>query len=263
MMKYILPILILISFSTAKAQELTVPFKGKQLATDQFGYYYEISDTEIKKYTKLGELYRTYSNNVLGVIANVDVSNPYKILVYFRDFTKILILDNFLAPSSDVIDLTTIDLDATTLVCRSYNDGSWYYNALNFELVRKNQELKTTNTSSNIANLLGKNIQPNYLLEYNNRIYLSDSINGVLVFDVYGTYLKTIPVYGIDNFQVKDKYLLYINKEGIIETYDFFTLEKKNYKPLKYNSISSVRIENQDVFIVNKNNELIIDKIAE
>jgi len=263
MKQLLIILLLLLLVSSVDAQTIAIPFKGSSLTTDQFGFYYEISDTEIKKYKKDGKIYRTYSNNVLGVIANVDVSNPYKIVVYFRDFTKILILDNFLTPSSDVIDLTTIDLDAATLVCRSYNNGTWYYNSINFELVRKDQDMNTTNSSSNLANLLGKNIQPNFLIEYNNKVYLNDSVHGVLVFDIYGTYLKTLPIYGLIQFQVKDKFLIYSNNQAEIEIYDFFTLEKRKYKPLIYNTTSIVRVENEVIFILNKNNQLFIDKIED
>ena len=66
--------------------------------------------------------------------------------------------------------MTDLELDETTLVCRSYNDGIWYYDPVRFQLIRKNQELITTNTSGNLANLLNKNIQANYMIEYNNRI---------------------------------------------------------------------------------------------
>ncbi len=258
MMRLLIAILL---FSSNLVAQYKTEFKGNLLATDQFGYFYEIKDTEIIKYTKQGEVYRTFSNNVLGVIANVDVTNPYKILVYFRDFTKILILDNFLAETTDAIDLTEIDLDETTLVCRSYNDGTWYYDPVRFELIRKNQELVTTNTSGNLANLLGKNIQPNYLLEYNNKIYLNDENHGILVFDVYGTYLKTIPIKGLQSFQVRDKHLVYANDEGLIETYDFFTLEKNQYKSLIYNNVKFVQIQNNLIYIIDANNILTIDKI--
>lgn len=241
--------------------QLKTEFKGNAIATDQFGYYYEVGDTEIKKFNFSGELYRTYSNNVLGVIASIDVSNPYKVLVYFRDFTKILILDNFLTPNSEVIDLTENDLDQTTLVCRSYNNGTWYYDPVRFELIRKNPELVTTNTSGNLANLLGKNIQPNFLVEYNNELYLNDETYGILVFDLYGTYLKTIPIYGLSSFQVKDKYLIYANQKNQIETYDFFTLEKKHYKPELYTDVQFVQVQNESIFVVGKNNVLSIDKI--
>ncbi|MCB0401715.1 MAG: hypothetical protein KDD41_06505 [Flavobacteriales bacterium] len=253
--------IILCFITLPSVGQLKADFKGNSLATDQFGYYYEVGDTEIKKYTVSGELYRTYSNNVLGVIASIDVSNPYKVVVYFRDFTKILILDNFLTPNSEVIDLTENDLDQTTLVCRSYNNGIWYYDPVRFELTRKNPELITTNNSGNLANLLGKNIQPNFIVEYNNELYLNDETNGILVFDLYGTYLKTIPIYGLSTFQVKDKYLIYANSQKQVETYDFFTLEKKQYKPEVYKDVRFVQVQNGSIFIVDENNALRIDKI--
>ena len=262
-MKQILTILIVLLVYPVYSQVTELSFKGNSITTDQFGFYYEISDTEINKFSSKGKLDCSYSNNLLGVIANVDVSNPQKILVYFKDFTKILILDNTLSPSSEVIDLTTIELDETSLVCRSYNDAVWYYDPVRFELIRKNQELVTTISSGNIANLLNRNIQPNFMSEYNNKLYLNDPASGVLVFDIYGTYLKTLPVLGLKSFQVRDKFLIYTNKVSEIETYDFFSLEKITYKPSKYSSITSVRVENESIYIVDKKNQLFIDKIED
>ncbi|OFY91921.1 MAG: hypothetical protein A3K10_16495 [Bacteroidetes bacterium RIFCSPLOWO2_12_FULL_31_6] len=260
-MKYILILLITLLFLPTYAQVKSVPFNGNTLTTDQLGYYYEISNNKINKYSTDGKLEYSYSNNMLGIITNVDVSNPQKIVVYFKEFTKILILDNTLSPSSEVIDLTTLELNETTLVGRSYNDGTWYYDPIRFELIRKNQELITTNTSGNLANLLDENMQPNFLIEYNNRIYLNDKKLGILVFDIYGAYLKTIPLYDLASFQVKDKFIIYSNPSGEIETYDFFTLQKTKYQPEKYNSTSSVRVENNLIYIVDKKNQLFIDKI--
>ncbi|MCO6499556.1 MAG: hypothetical protein J5I47_04145 [Vicingus serpentipes] len=259
-MKHIFSILLLLTTLTIYSQSIQ-EFNGKALLTDQFGYYYEIKDNEIKKYINTGQLYYTYSNNVLGVISNVDVTNPYKVVVYFNDFTKIVILDNMLSPASDVVDLTTINQDETSLVCRSYNDAFWYYNFIQFKLTRVNHLLEETNNSGNIATLLGKNIQPNFMVEYNNKVYLNDPKHGILVFDIYGTYLKTIPIYGLEQFQVKEKYIVYVNNSSQIERYDFFTLEKEVYDPEKYQNIQLVRIENKLIYAVDKNHRLIIDKI--
>jgi hypothetical protein len=259
-MKCLLSILLLLSLASY-SQSNKKTFQGKTLSTDQLGYYYEISDNEIKKYTAEAKLYYTYSNNILGVISSVDVTNPYKVVVYFKDFTKIIILDNMLSPTSDVIDLTAINQDETLLVCRSYNNSFWYYNFIRFKLIRVNSSLEETNNSGNISTLINKNIQPNFLVEYNNRVYLNDPKNGILVFDIYGAYLKTIPIYGLKQFQVKEKYLVYVNANNQVETYDFFTLEKKIYKTEKYKEVVLVRVENNNIYIVNKKHQLIIDKI--
>tara|TARA_R110000782_G_scaffold32346_1_gene78916 strand:- start:4859 stop:5650 length:792 start_codon:yes stop_codon:yes gene_type:complete len=258
-----LTILIVLALSTLVlfSQPKKVVLKGITFTTDQFGNYYDINDVEIKKFNIKGELQYTYSNNLLGKIASVDVSSPMKIIVYFRDFTKILILDNTLSPTSTVIDLTQLNLEETSLVCRSYNNGMWYYNPLRFELIRKNQDLTTSNTSANLSNLLNKNIQPNFLIEHNNQVYLNDPKNGILVFDNFGTYIKTIPIYGLNTFQVKEKFIIYISEDSSVMTYDFFTLEIKKYELSTEEPIKSVRLEGKYIYLQTKKNELLIDKI--
>jgi len=262
MMKKINPI-IMICFLllNINAQSQSIEFKGKTFTTDQTGSYYEIYANQIIKIGKNGQRQFTYSNNILGEISSVDVSNPMKIVVFFRDFSKIVVLDNTLTEQGGVLDLNEVSLEETSLVCTSYNNGIWYYNPLKFQLTRLEHATKNVNSSANISNILNKNIQPNFLVEFNNKLYLNDPINGVLVFDIYGTYLKTIPIFGLTTFQVKEKYLLYVNQDGQIETYDFFTLEKSIYKPLQHSNIKTVRLENKTVYIINSKNELIQDTI--
>lgn len=260
MKKLILILIYLLSFEI-KAQNNSIEFKGRAFTTDQTGSYYEIYSNQIIKIGKNGQRQFTYSNNILGEISSVDVSNPMKIVVFFKDFSKVVVLDNTLTEQGGVLDLNEISLEETSLVCTSYNNGIWYYNPVKFQLTRIENTINITNTSANISTLLNKNIQPNFLVEFNNRVYLNDSTQGVLVFDIYGTYLKTLPIFGLTTFQVKEKYLLYVNQLGQIETYDFFTLEKLVFKPLQYANIKNVRIENQTIYIINSKNELIQDTI--
>ncbi len=260
MKKLILILIYLLSFEI-KAQNNSIEFKGRAFTTDQTGSYYEIYSNQIIKIGKNGQRQFTYSNNILGEISSVDVSNPMKIVVFFKDFSKVVVLDNTLTEQGGVLDLNEISLEETSLVCTSYNNGIWYYNPVKFQLTRIENTINITNTSANISTLLNKNIQPNFLVEFNNRVYLNDSTQGVLVFDIYGTYLKTLPIFGLTTFQVKEKYLLYVNQLGQIETYDFFTLEKLVFKPLQYVNIKNVRIENQTIYIIDSKNELIQDTI--
>jgi len=253
-------IIFFLSFTT-NAQNKSIEFKGKSFTTDQTGSYYEIYSNQIIKVGKNGQRQFTYSNNILGEITSVDVFNPMKIIVFFKDFSKVVVLDNTLTEQGGVLDLNEVSLEETSLVCTSYNNGVWYYNPIKFQLTRIEYTSKSTNSSANISNILNKNIQPNFLTEYNNRVYLNDPINGILVFDIYGTYLKTIPVYNLSIFQVKENYLLYVNNAAQVETYDFFTLEQTVFKPLEYTEVKWVRIENKNIYIINSKGELIIDKI--
>jgi len=112
-----------------------------------------------------------------------------------------------------------------------------------------------------LANLLNKNIQPNFIVEYNNQVYLNDPKVGILVFDNFGTYIKTLPIFGLTNFQVKEKYLLFVNEKNEIMTYDFFTLDISKYGKTNLEEILAVRIEQNFIFKLFKNKELIISRI--
>ncbi|MCB9361456.1 MAG: hypothetical protein H6587_00455 [Flavobacteriales bacterium] len=256
---YLSVLLSIISLS-GFSQLLTKTLSGNQFTTDQFGNFYDISSREIKKYNIKGELMFSYSNNILGEISSVDASNPLKVLVYFKDFTKVLTLDDALSPRGDVLNLNDLSLEETSLVCRSYNNGVWFYNPIKYQLTRL-ENRNVVNISSNLSNLLGENIQPNHLVEASEKVYLSDTKHGVLVFDVYGTYLKTIPIYNAKAIQVKQKYILYVNTKNEIEIYNVFTLEKSLYQPEKFNNVKSVRIEGSNIYVLTLKNQLIIDKI--
>ncbi len=256
----ILFLFVWVSLFNANGQNQPIHFVGYYFTTDQTGCYYEINTNSINKFDKSGQLLYTFSNNLLGEISDVDVSNPMKILVFFKDFSKIIILDNTLSERGSLVDLNEISLEETSLVCSSYNNGIWYYNPLKFQLSRI-ENTAITNSSANLSTILNVNLLPNFLTESNNKVFLNDPVHGVLVFDIYGTYIKTISIVGLSTFQAKEKYLLYVNSNGQIETYDFFSLKKTVYKPLEFTNIKSVRIENNTIYIINSNNQLFIDRI--
>lgn len=234
--------------------------KGEIFTTDINGNFFDITNNQIIKYDKNSHKLYSYSNNLLGKISSVDASNPLKIIVFYKDFSKITILDNNLSEWIKEVEINEISLEETSLVCTSYNNSIWFYNPLKFQLYRiENNTI--TNSSPHIKNLLNIDIQPNFMTEYNNRLYVNDFEKGILVFDIYGTYIKTIPILGLKTFQVKEKFLIYVNSAKQIESYDFLTLEKSTYKPEIYNFVKSVRIENNTIYIVNENNELTIESI--
>jgi hypothetical protein len=69
--------------------------------------------------------------------------------------------------------------------------------------------------TGNFAQTLGINLNPDYMIEYDNYLYLNDSAQGILVFDSYGTYYKTIPLTGLRTFQVRGNDLFYIAQNRI------------------------------------------------
>ncbi len=87
--------------------------------------------------------------------------------------------------------------------------------AQNFQLIQLDVNLNIIQKTGNLAQVLGINLNPDFLMEYNNYVYLNDSAQGILVFDSYGSYYKTIPITGLTTFQVRGNDLFYVSKNRI------------------------------------------------
>ena len=58
-----------------------------------------------------------------------------------------------------------------------------------------------------------------FMVEQDSWLYLCDPENGVLVFDLFGGYARTLPVIGASEIQVRDGSIIYV-KDGALHVYD-------------------------------------------
>lgn len=202
----------------------SIPVRAQAITTDNLSYVYLLNNDVLQKCDPSGNPFRSYSNKTLGKITSVDASNPLKVVLFYRNFLQVVFLDNMLAQNGDPVSIESLGYPQTQLVCSSHNSGIWIYNQQNFELLRLNQDLQLVSQTGNLAQLLGIQLQPNFMLEYDNRLYVNNPSTGILVFDVFGTYNKTIPLYKLDNFQFKGNEIIYY-QQGMLKSFNTLTLE--------------------------------------
>ena len=217
------------------------------ITTDNLENLYTLSGNELRKYDANGNILKTFSDKTHGNISFIDVSNPLKILLYYHDFRLILFLDNMLSLCGAPLLLDNMNITQATLACNSYENGFWIYDQQDFQLLRFDKNRKISNQSGNIAQLVDIEIKPVYLSETGNMVYLNDTVNGIFVFDKYGTYSKTIPFKGINNFKIVDDNIIYTSGEQLIK-YNFKTLEQVSINLPKKNALFAI-IEKDRLFI--------------
>lgn len=215
-------IILLFSFNNPKLSNTTgydlvckIPIERGSFTTDNLQNIYIYHGSYIKKYNSQGQLLYNYSNKSYGPITSVDVNDPLKMLVFYKDFPEIVLLDNTLSQNGNPFSPSDVGYPLTTLSCTSHDNGVWLYDAQNFQLIRLDVNLNVTQKTGNLAQALGIELNPDYLMEYNNYVYMNDSAQGILVFDSYGTYYKTIPITGLKTFQVRENDLFYVAKNRI------------------------------------------------
>ncbi len=196
---------------------------------DGFGNIYVITDNEIVKYNASGVLQKKFSTKRYGKIDFVDAMNPLKVLVYYKDFQQLLFLDNQLTESSSMISIETLGYEQTSLVCSSSNNSFWLYDKQNNELSRFDSELKSLVKTGNLKRILDIDIKPNFMQEHNNYVYVNCPNEGILVFDIYGTFYKTIPLKNLKEFNVVNGDVFYYENSTLkqYQAQTFNTIEKQ------------------------------------
>jgi len=197
----------------------TIPLRdtSAQIKIDDFGYIYVITKTEILKYNLNGLFIKSFSAKRYGSIDFVDVTNPLKILVYYKDFQHILFLDNQLTASSNMISLENLGLEQTSLVCNSVNNSFWLFDKQNNSLLRFDEKSNQLVKLDNLKRLLNLDFKPNFIKEKNNYLYLNCPNEGILVFDMYGSFLKTIPIKDLSEFDIRNENIVYFKADTLNE----------------------------------------------
>jgi len=202
--------------------------EATSIVSDNFSNVYTISKDKFTKYDMKLKFQKEFSNKNFGNITTADVTNPLRPLLFYRDFGRIVFLDNTLSQNGDPIALEKLGYPLATLAASSYDNGLWIYDQPTFELIRFDNALEISNRTGNLSQILGMELQPTFILEKDNRLFVNNPTTGVLIFDVYGTYVKTAPLTNIRTFQVMDDDIIYYS-DGYLHSWNIKTAEETEY----------------------------------
>jgi hypothetical protein len=204
----------------------TYQTKANNIAIDNFGSFYAASNNSVMKFSSDGKFLFRYEEFKYGKIGMVDVNNPMKLLVFYPDFMTVMTMDRFLAPINtyNFFDLGYQNISAVA----SSNDGRiWFYDNIEFKLKKIDEGGRVFRESQALNVVLEQAPNPNFMMERDNKVYMNDPNIGILVFDIFGSYEKTIPLKGLSKFQVLQDQIIYFDNHHL-NAYNSFTLELKS-----------------------------------
>lgn len=233
-MRVILALLLILPFSlfSQKGYKLisTIKTEADLFTSDNQSNIYVVKKDELIKYNKEGKQLYKYSNKNLGNISSVDASNMLRVLVYYKDFSQVLFLDNTLSLTSETVSFDNLGYQQVSLVCTSHNNAMWIYNQQNFGLMQLNKTYEKVQQTENLSTVLNVDLQPVEMIEYDNKVYLNNPATGILIFDIYGTYYKTVPAKNVSHFQPIRDQVYYMQKgEFKLKAYDIKTTEESEF----------------------------------
>ena len=134
--------------------------------------YLLIGDNDLQKYDVNGTLLCRFNENNLGPISYVDVSNPFRILVYYDDYTTVIFLDRTLSEIQRN-DLSDLDLPQVEALGTASDNNLWLFDNNTYTLKKLDQSNEVLVESLDLNLLLTEPLYPVRLLEANNRVYLN------------------------------------------------------------------------------------------
>lgn len=240
----LITILSITACKTAKASGLNLSdtigparncVKGqyKNFFADAMGnLFLQMPNNSIKKINSNGDSVGLFNDvRRFGNLESMDVSNPLKNILFYKDFATIIILDRFLK-LRNTIDLRLSGILLPVAVAQSYDNKYWVFDAIEYKLKKINDNGNISLATADFRLLFNEAFIPQVIIDDNTKLYLYDAAFGWMIFDYYGAFLQKVSAPGWKDVQViPNKLCGRITNDWVEYSYKSFT-EKKQTLPV-------------------------------
>lgn len=208
----------------------TIKGKFEGFTTDNLGNIYLVNaSNQIKKLNEKGDSIAVYNDvKRYGNISFIDASNPLKLLVYYKDFATVVMLDRLLNVRN-TIDLRKQDIFQVQAIASSYDGAIWLFDEQNSKIKKIDDYGKVIMESSDFRMIFDEAPQPQQLFDRDGQLYLYDATKGIFVFDYYGAYKNKYSFKDYSDLQIIDKNTITARNSKYLILYKPLTLQMDYY----------------------------------
>lgn len=220
---------------------------ARSFKLDKLGNFYFINKNELQKTDKNLKQICTWDDYSYGDISFVDVSDPMRILVYYKDFNKIVFLDNTLSLLRDPLSLDDVDFYSVGAVASSNYGGVWLYDYLESRLIQLDKNfdisLKGVNLFSEIGDSRVMEIFPG-----SNYIILKIEDGQIVILDKFANFYSKLSV-SQDALVCIDNSVIYFVDKLVLFSYNISTKQQDEIDlPIK--NISDFIVSGTNLFLL-------------
>ncbi len=260
-MKVLMTIIISLFICEMQAQDSS-GFKPAQtiegdyvdFSVDNLGNYYLLSkDNQLKKLNNRGDSMGVFNDvRRYGKLYSIDVTNPLKVLLYYKNFSTVVVLDRFLNVVN-TMDFRKANIFQVKAIAQSYDNNIWIYDEQNNKLKRIGENGSIIFETVDLRIIFDEVPSPTHIFDHNGFVYLYDPEKGFYVFDIYGSFKTKISYKSLTDVTVIGKTILGIQNQNIIAYTTGTLTEKRLPLPAHFFPYQKVMIQAGHIYLLQNN----------
>lgn len=230
----------------------------RDFTTDNLGNIYLVNaNNQIKKVNDNGDSIGIYNDiKRYGNIFSIDATNPLKLIVFYKDFSTIAVLDRLLN-NRNYIDLRKHNMPQIKLVTGSYDNNYWIFDELENKIKKIDDNGTILLESADLRQALETVPSPVAMFDKDGQLYVYDPSMGLLIFDYYGAKKKTLQLLQINDLQVIDKNSITGRDSSNIIQYNPSTFQLQSYKIFDNQALyTKINFSGDKIYCLNKEGTL-------
>ncbi len=231
------------------------------LDVDVLNNIYVINETnQLKKLNQHGDSLAVYNDvKQFGNPSLIDVSNPLKILVYFKNYSTVVVLDRFLS-FRNTINFRNTNIFKANVIATSYDNNIWLFDEQDFKLKKINDDGTVLTETSDGRQLFDEVPTPTSIIDKDGFVYLYDAEKGFYIFDYYGSLKNNLPFLHWEHIAVSGN-KIYGFLDNKLLSYQLQSFNTKEYAlPTFLNQYKNIKAINGFMYLL-KNEGVEIYKI--
>ncbi|HET9055859.1 MAG TPA: hypothetical protein VFN30_03325 [Chitinophagaceae bacterium] len=234
----------------------TIKIDAVDFTVDNLGNIYLLSSgNQLKKINSDGAQVAIFNDvKRYGKLFSIDVTNSLKILLYYKTFSTVVVLDRFLN-MQNTIDLRLQNIFFVKAIAQSFDNNLWVFDEQDAKLKKVGEDGKLLNETVDFRLLFDTTPSPSQIFDRDRFVYLYDSSKGMFIFDYYGALKNNLPYRGLKNVQVIGKTIFGI-RDNQFFSYTLGDIQEKLFSlPVKEEETQKIVISPSGLYTL-YNNEL-------
>ncbi|MEP7166207.1 MAG: hypothetical protein ABI741_16010 [Ferruginibacter sp.] len=214
--------------------------------------YLITAGNQLKKLNSNGDSLAVFNDvKKYGNPSYIDVNNPLKILVYYKNYSTVVILDRLLT-QRNTINLRKQNIFSVKAIATSYDNNIWVFDEQDLKLKKINEEGNLLLESSDMRQLTDSVPSPQQIIDNDNLVYLYDDKRGFYIFDYYGALKNTLPFLNWSDVAISGNRMMGFSGKKLYN-YQLNSLNLKTYElPAMFRDYDAIKAVNGKVYLLKK-----------